>query len=419
MSKGSAFTVIVGIALWLVGLSGCDAIAAPSPTSNDRDRQSLKERVAAVVDADNRFALALYQRLRDREGNLFFSPSSISMVLAMTYAGAAGNTEAEIAKLLRSEMSKAQLNEQMRILRLSWNTDDKKHGFRLDLANRLWGQEGDRFLPEFLKVTRTNYGAELGQVDFRSDLEQARQTINRWVDDNTGQNIKNLIPSADALIGARLVLTNAVYFKGRWFQPFDKSRTREGDFQVSSNRKIKVSIMNTQDDFRYAQLEGLQLLEIPYGDRSLAMVILLPERVGKLSQLEEKLTTANLQKWTEQLAFREVIVYVPKFKTTTEFQLSDTLKSMGMASAFDPVAADFSGMTGGKGLFLTAVIHKAFVDVNEEGTEAAAGTGMAVGSAGDPNEPPVFRANHPFIFLIRDNRTGAILFLGRIVDPTN
>jgi serpin B len=171
--------------------------------------------------------------------------------------------------------------------------------------------------------------------------------------------------------------------------------------------------------FRYAHVEGLQLLELSYSDRSLSMVVLLPEKVGKLSQLEEKLTTANLQTWTERLVSQDVVASLPKFKTTSEFQLSDTLKAMGMVSAFDAATADFSGMTGNRDLFISAVIHKAFVDVNEEGTEAAASTAVnAVGTAGDPQEPPVFRADHPFVFLIRDNRTGAILFLGRIVDPT-
>jgi serpin B len=420
MSKGSAFTAIVGIAFWLVRLSGCDAISAPSPTSNERDRQSLKEQVAAVVEADNQFAFDLYQRLRSDEGNLFFSPASISMALAMTYDGAAGNTAAEMAKVLHFGMPKAQLNEEMRALRASWNTKEKKQGFRLDVANRLWGQKGYHFLPEFLQVTRTNYGAEMGQVDFRSDLEQARQTINRWAEDHTGQKITNLIPSADALKDARLVLTNAVYFKGGWREPFDKTRTKDEDFYVSADRKIKAAMMNTQDDFRYAHVDGLQLLELPYGDRSVAMIFLLPEKVGKLSQIEETLSAANLQTWIQRLALHEVIIYLPKFKTTSQFQLSDTLKSMGMVSTFDAPTADFSGITGDRALFISAVIHKAFVDVNEEGTEAAAAsTGNAVGSAGEPTEPPVFRADHPFIFLIRDNRTGAILFLGRIVDPTN
>jgi serpin B len=417
MFQWNAVAAVVGVTLWIVGLSGPASCGPPKPT--EKHRQPLKEQVAGVVEADNRFAFDLYQRLRSEKGNLFFSPASISMALAMTYVGAAENTAAEMAKNLHFEMPKAQLNEEMRALRTSWNRKEKKQGFRLDVANRLWGQEGYHFLPEFLRVTRTDYGAELGQLDFRSDAERARQTINAWVEDHTEQKIANLIPSAAALRVARLVLTNAVYFKGEWQEPFDKSQTKNEDFHVSTDRKIKAAIMHKQDYFRYAHVEGLQLLELSYSDRSLSMVVLLPEKVGKLGQLEEKLTTAYFQTWTERLVSQEVIASLPKFKTTSQFQLSDTLKAMGMVSAFDAATADFSGMTGNRDLFISAVIHKAFVDVNEEGTEAAAATAVnAVGSAGEPQEPPVFRADHPFVFLIRDNRTGAILFLGRIVDPT-
>jgi serpin B len=422
MSRKVAVSAVVGFALWITGCSGT-ASSMPPDKPVERDRRALKEQVAAVVEADNRFAFDLYQRLRADESNLFFSPASISMALAMTYAGAAESTAAEMAKTLHFEMPKAQLDEEMRALRTSWNTNNKKQGFRLDVANRLWGQEGYHFRPEFLRVSRTDYGAELGQLDFRSEAEKARQTINAWVEDHTGQKITNLIPSAEALRDARLVLTNAVYFKGEWQEPFDKGWTKNEDFHVSADRKIKAPMMHKQDDFRYAHVEGLQLLELSYGDRSLSMVVLLPETVGKLSQLEEKLTTANLQNWTERLDSQEVIVYLPKFKTTSQFQLSDTLKAMGMVSAFDAGTADFSGMTGNRDLFISAVIHKAFVDVSEEGTEAAAATAVvAVPTAApfrtEPKKPPVFRADHPYVFLIRDNRNGAILFLGRIIDPT-
>jgi serpin B len=421
MSRKIAVSAVVGVALWIIGFYGKASGARPKPT--ERNRPALKKQVAGVVEADNQFAFDLYQRLRANEGNLFFSPASISMALAMTYVGAAENTESQMAKTLHFEMPRVQLDEQMRALRTSWNTKEKKQGFRLDVANRLWGQDGYHFLPEFLRVTRTDYGAELGQLDFRSEAEKARQTINAWVEDHTGQKITNLIPSPEALKDARLVLTNAVYFKGEWQEPFDKGWTKNEDFHVSADRKIKAPMMHKQDDFRYAHVDGLQVLELRYGDESLSMVVLLPEKVGKLNQLEENLTTANLQKWTESLDSEEVIVYLPKFKTTSQFQLSDTLKAMGMVSAFDGGTADFSGMTGNRDLFISAVIHKAFVDINEEGTEAAAATAVvAVPTSApfrtEPKKPPVFRADHPFVFLIRDNRTGAILFLGRMIDPS-
>jgi len=422
MSRKIVVSAVVGFSLWITGSS--DKVSSMPPDKPvERDRRAIKEQAAAVVEADNRFAFDLYQRLRaDDQNNLFFSPASISMALAMTYAGAAENTEAEMAKTLHFDMPKAQLDEEMRALLTSWNTTNKKQGFRLDVANRLWGQDGYKFLPEFLRVTRMDYGAELGRLDFAKEAEKARQTINRWVEDHTQDKIKNLLPSADAVREARLVLTNAVYFKGDWSTPFHKTRTKDEDFHVSASRKTKAPLMNQQHRFRYAAFDDLQVLELPYGDGSLSMVVLLPEKVEALGELEGKLTTANLQKWMASVKSEEVIVFLPKFKTTTEFQLGNTLRSMGMASAFDPSTADFSGITGGKDLFISAVIHKAFVDVNEEGTEAAAATGVIMtrhSARVKPKKPPIFRADHPFVFLIRDNRNRAILFLGRMIDPSS
>jgi serpin B len=389
-----------------------------SPVEKDRTAPTVQ--VAAVVEAGNRFAFDLYERLRAKEGNLFFSPASISVALAMAYVGAAETTDAEMAKVLHFQMRKAQLNEEMRALLASWKSSDKRAGFRLAVANRLWGQDGFQFLPNFLQVTRVDYGAELARLDFHQP-EAARQTINKWVEDNTQDKIKNLIPTADAVNGALLVLTNAVYFKGDWKDQFNKDLTKDEDFHISSTEKIRAPLMHQKHKFRYAAGDNLRLLDLPYGDGTLSMVVLLPEKVDGLPELEAKLSTASLQKWMGGAHAQEVIVFLPKFKTSAEFQLADTLKAMGMASAFEPKTADFSGMTGRKELFFSAVIHKAFVDVNEEGTEAAAATGvimMRSSAVVRPKAPPVFRADHPFVFLIRDNRNGAILFLGRVNDPT-
>jgi serpin B len=239
------------------------------------------------------------------------------------------------------------------------------------------------------------------------------------VEDQTEDKISDLIPAGALPQDSKLVLTNAVYFKGDWTEPFDKKRTKEDDFHVTATDKIKTSLMHQQDDFRYAAMDGLQVLELAYGDESLSMVVLLPEKVNGLAELEAKLTHDNLQRWTSALRSREVDVYLPKFKTTASFELNGTLKELRMPSAFDPQQADFSGMTGGRDLFISKVIHKAFVDVNEEGTEAAAATGIIMAPTGMPIEepPPVFRADRPFVFMIRDNRNGAILFLGRLINP--
>ena len=374
-----------------------------------------------IVESSNEFALELYQQLRSEEGNLFFSPSSISTALAMTYAGAAGDTAAEMAKTLHFQIPSDELHDGMLALQAPWTTPDKEKGIRLNLANRLWGHEGFEFLPEFLTVTREKYAAELARISF-AQTEGARQTINGWIEKQTEEKIQNLIPAGVLSADTKLVLTNAVYFHGIWSAPFKKERTKEEDFHLTATDTIKVPMMHRWAEFRYGAVEDLQILELPYGDGSLSMVVLLPKDVNGLADLETKLMFQNFQQWMTKVTHEdEVKVYLPKFKTTSQFQMADTLKVMGMALAFDANAADFSGMTGGRDLFISEVIHKAFVDVNEEGTEAAAATGVVMAPTSapieEPKEPPVFRADHPFVFMIRDNRHGGILFLGRITNP--
>jgi serpin B len=409
----------LSVALCISALSS-QARPMPPETPGQREQRAINQPVAAAVEAGNRFAFDLYERLRNNDNNLFFSPASISLALSMAYAGASENTAAEMAKTLHFTMPKDQLNDEMRALLASWNATDKQQGYRLEVANRLWGQEGFKFLPDFLQVTRVDYGAELASLDFLQP-EAARETINKWVEEHTQDKIKNLIATPDTVRGALLVLTNAAYFKGDWKSQFKRNLTKAENFHVTAEQQVKAPLMHQQHKFRYAAADDLQVLELPYGDGSLSMIVLLPQNTDGLKQLEVKLSTANLQKWTEGARSEDVIVFLPKFKTTAEFGLADTLKAMGMASAFDRSTGDFSGMTGRKDLFISAVIHKAFVDVNEEGTEAAAATGiiMARGFAiAKPRKPAVFRADHPFVFLIRDNRNGAILFLGRVIDPT-
>jgi serpin B len=377
--------------------------------------------VSKIVEGSNEFALELYQQLRSEEGNLFFSPSSISTALAMTYAGAAGNTEAEMAKTLHFQIPKDELHDGMRALQAFWTTPDKQKGIRLNLANRLWGHEDFEFLPEFLTVTREKYAAELARLNF-AQTEAARQTINGWVAKQTEEKITDLIPAGVLSADTKLVLTNAVYFHGIWSDPFKKERTKEEDFHLTTTDTIKVPMMHRWAEFRYGAVDDLQILELPYGDGSLSMFALLPKDISGLEDLEAKLTFQNLQRWMTSVEHEdEVKVYLPKFKTTSQFEMADTLKAMGMALAFEANAADFSGMTGGRDLFISEVIHEAFVDVNEEGTEAAAATGIVTAPTSapieEPKEPPVFRADHPFVFMIRDNRHGGILFLGRITNP--
>ena len=271
-----------------------------------------------------------------------------------------------------------------------------------------------------MDITRLKYGAELARLDFTQAAEASRKTINRWVEEQTENKILDLIPAGAITGESKLVLTNAVYFKGDWSKPFDTKLTKDEDFKLSSSQTVKTPLMNKQGNFLYAAVDGLQVLELPYGDKSLSMVVLLPDEVAGLADLEARLSFDRLRQWTTGLRSQEVIVCLPKFKTTAFFRLNDVLRGMGMPSAFDPRSADFSGMTGGKDLFISQVVHKAFVDVNEEGTEAAAATGVIMAPTAMPvrKPKPVFRADHPFVFLIRDNRNGVILFLGRLTDPS-
>ena len=375
--------------------------------------------LSSTVEGTNQFAWQLYQQLRGGEGNLFFSPASISIALAMTYAGAEGVTQEQMSRTLHFPMPASQVHQGMRALLSRWVSPSSEGGYRLRIANRLWGQRSYEFLPEFLNITKAKYGAELARLDFEGSTEESRMVINRWVEEQTEDKIQDLIPAGSLAADTRLVLTNAVYFKGDWTEPFDKKQTKVEDFRLTATEKTRTPLMHQQSNFRYAAVEGLQVLELPYGNKSLSMLVLLPDQSDRLAALEAELTLDKLRQWESALRSREVIVYLPRFKTTANFALNDTLSAMGMPSAFDAQQADFSGMTGSSDLFLSAVIHKAFVDVNEEGTEAAAATGavMSITAMHVPRPKPVFRADHPFVFLIQDNRNGAILFLGQLMDP--
>ena len=374
----------------------------------------------AVVEGNNAFAFALYGQLRNRNGNLFFSPESISTALAMAYAGARGSTASEMAKTLHFTLPQPQLNPAMGALLSDLNA--VHDGYQLTVANALWAQQGYTFLDAFLQLLKTDYGAGLNQVDFKGATEAARLTINRWVEQKTQDKIKDLLQPGTLAPSTRLVLTNAIYFKGDWQTQFDKAHTRDEDFYPSQTQTKKVAFMHRESSFSYFDGGTFQLLEIPYKSKELSLVVLLPKDRSGLPALEQSLTASNTQQWLSQVVQRDkVIVALPKFKSTQQFELGGTLGAMGMAQAFSG-SADFSGMTGKRDFAISEVIHKAYIDVNEEGTEAAAATAVgfrALAMRGPVEQPPVFRADHPFIFLIRDNRSSSILFMGRMADPGN
>ncbi len=415
------------LVLAVVMIAASDCRAADKAAAREKTDKQL------VVMGNNEFALELYAKLRGKEGNLFFSPYSISTALAMAYAGAQGQTETQMAGTLHfpiiakpgTELSSTLIREKQQFASVfgkiikDLNSRSKKGGYELRVANALWGQEDYGFLGEFLELIKTNYGGRLNEVDFVRAAEAARKTINTWVEKKTNNKIKNLIRKGVLSSMTRLVLTNAIYFKGNWARQFKEDRTKEAPFTLANGKKVDVAMMNQTAEFNYMETESFQALELPYVDDELSMIILLAKEFDGLDEFEKTLAAENLSKWVDQLHNREVRVSVPKFKMTSQFALASVLKSMGMIDAFSP-NADFSGMNGRRDLFISAVIHKAYVDVNEEGTEAAAATAvtMKLTSVG-PTRIPVFRADHPFLFLIRDNHSGSILFIGRVMNPNS
>ncbi|MDH5405343.1 MAG: serpin family protein [Candidatus Aminicenantes bacterium] len=370
-----------------------------------------------VVEGNTAFALELYRQLRSTEGNLFLSPYSISTALAMTYAGARENTAKQMADTLRFSLEQQQLHSAFARLESHLNAVQEKGNIQLNVANSLWPQKDYPFLKEYLALIKECYGVLITPVDYKTAHEAASKLINEWVEEKTKNKIRDLIQPGvlDAL--TRLVLVNAIYFKGNWASQFKEKQTENAPFRLLSRETIQVPTMSQKQKFGYAEDQSLQILELPYIGDDISMLVLLPKQVNGLSEIEKNLTVENLRKWTAHLSEQEVMVFLPKFKMTSEFRLDKALISMGMSEAFDMNKANFAGMDGNPNwLYIAAVIHKAFVDVNEEGTEAAAATAVVTKALSAP--PLTFRADHPFIFLIRENLTGSILFIGRVTDPT-
>lgn len=376
--------------------------------------------IRPVVKGNNEFAFELYHRLSAAQGNLFLSPYSISTALAMTSAGARGKTAEQIQEVFHFP-PQDQLHPALAELRQEINGTSGKQKYQLSTANALWGAKSYPFRPEFLKLVKDEYGADLTNLDFAGDTEGARQTINRWVEKETHDKIRDLIARGVLTADTRLVLTNAVYFKGTWDLPFKKDRTQDQPFRASGGAKPKVPLMYQAAPFGYAETDDYQALQMSYAGNRLALLVLLPKR-DDLRGLEKQLSASFVAGLVGKMGHEQVIVNLPRFKTTAEFELSDALKAMGMPLAFSD-AADFSGMTVSRqeSLMLSKVIHKAFVDVNEEGTEAAAATAVIArptAALARPKPVPIFQADHPFVYLIRDVRNGSVLFLGRLSDPT-
>ncbi|MBW2965900.1 serpin family protein [Candidatus Woesearchaeota archaeon] len=405
----AVFLVILSALLLPLGCKGPIVPLADDSQANDKD-------VINVVNNNNQFALELYSELKDQNDNVFFSPYSIATALAMTYEGARTETAEEMQSVLHlPENGIVRRSSYARIHNLI-NKKDKE--YKLYSANAFWAQKDYPFLDSYKNTIKKYYAAEANNLDFIQETEKSRQTINNWVEEKTNNKIKDIIPPGAINSLTRLVLTNAIYFKGDWVLKFDKKKTRDAPFKITPDNEVTVKMMTLTGEkarFNYAFFpeNEMQILELLYEGEDLSMLILLPKE-GNMQELEESLTAEKLNQWKSSMRETKIDVYMPKFKFETKYFLPQTLAKMGMPTAFKWPGADFSGMDGTQDLFISNVIHQAFVEVNEEGTEAAAATAVVVGITAMPN---FFRADHPFIFIIQERQTGGILFLGKVVDP--
>ena len=417
-------------------LSACDnepqPVVPPDEFRSDRKRaapSATDTEISNLVSGNSAFAFDLYRALGAAEGNLFYSPYSISLALAMTYAGARGETERQMAETLHFLLPQDRMHPAFNDLALQLASrgggqqgrDDE--GFRLEIANAVWGQRGYEFLEPFLDVLAENYGAGVRPIDFRGAPEESRLTINEWVADRTEDRIRDLVPPDAIDTLTRLVLTNAVYFNAGWANPFHESQTKIDRFHLLDGGRVDVPMMTVDEEFPYAGGDGYQAVELPYKGDGMSMVILVPD-LGRFREFEESLDAALVDRILGAMERARVLLTMPRFEFESQFEMAETLAEMGMANAFDEGASDLSGMDGRSCvagdvpcLFILDVIHKAFVSVNERGTEAAAATGVIVQLESERVDKPkrvVLWVDRPFLFLIRDLATNTILFFGRV-----
>jgi serpin B len=418
--------LMVLAAILIGGVVACSQPATAGELKSNKPRISSpavsQTDEAALVIGNNAFAFDLYKFLRAGDGNLFYSPYSLSEALAMTYGGARANTEKEMAAALEFQLPQDTLHPAFDTLDLALasrgqGTKGKdQQPFRLHVVNAIWGQSGFDFLPSYLDLLAQNYGAGLRILDFQKSPEPSRVMINDWVAQQTEQKIKDLIPKGSITDMTRLVLTNAIYFNAAWKNQFDKNSTKPGDFTLNNGNKVSAPMMQEQASFNYTSGDGYQAVDLPYDGNELSMVILLPDQ-GKFDSFEAALTGQSVSGIIQGMKSRTVALTMPKFTTEQSFGLRSALTSLGMKDAFTPDVADFSGMDGKKDLYIQDVVHKAFIAVDEAGTEAAAASGVIVGTTSVPVDIVKLDLNRPFIYFIRDIQTSAILFVGRVMNP--
>jgi len=430
--------IFSALILLFIVITACTGTAPVQPASLGTERtppgQTLSPITTAegnstgiIADANNQFAFSLYSVLakdRDYAGrNLFFSPFSLSSAFAITSEGARGKTADEIRSVFHFPENDTVLRSGFSGLDAIFSSSDTAYSLRT--ANALWAEKTYPFLPEYVSTVEHSYGAKTTNLDFINHAEESRNVINTWVENRTENRIRDLIPPGVIDPMTRLVITNAIYFRGDWVKQFDKNQTTDTDFRTAAGTAVKVPMMQRTDEeaqYRYAENNDLQMLSMPYGHTTgnqLSMIVLLP-RSDNLSVTETSLNSGMLSALQQSATLRRVIVYFPKFTLETKYSLPGMLKGMGMPIAFSS-SADFSGMDGSRNLSISDVIHQAYIDTDEKGTEAAAATAVVMVAMAAPfghtEEIPVFRADHPFIFLIQEDKTGAIVFMGRVVNP--
>ena len=406
-------------------------VACSVPAASGNYVQSDKPRITSpavenadlttLVDGNTVFTLDLYQELKGEEGNIFYSPYSLSVALSMTYAGARGETEQQMAEALSFYLSQDQLHPAFNYLdqelagRGEGAQGKDEEGFRLNIVNDIWGQKNFTFLSDFLDTLAENYGAGLRILDFINAPEESRITINDYISEQTEEKIKDLIPEGVIDVMTRLVLTNAIYFNAAWEYPFSEDMTSDGVFHLLDGGEVTVPMMSQGESLGYTEGDDYQAVELKYDGEELSMVILLPDS-GQFENFEMSLDAGLLNDIIDNLENKPVELTLPKWEYESSFMMKETLRAMGMPIAFTD-GADFSGMTGNRDLYIADVVHKAFVSVDEAGTEAAAASAVIMKLTAMPTDVATVTVDRPFIFLIRDIETGAILFFGRVVNP--
>lgn len=417
---------LLALLILVLLVTGCGAPAQAEVARSSVPRETApnvsEEDLDTLVEGNVAFSVDLYQALRQREGNLFFSPHSISIALAMTYAGAREETAEQMAETLHFTLPQEALHAAFNALDLALTSDKdvSEDEFILNIANSLWAEEDYTFREEFLDLLARNYDAGLRLVSFKTAAEAARRAINEWVSEQTEGKIEDLIPEGGVNDMTRLVLANAIYFNAKWVHTFPKENTEKGIFNLLDGEQIDVDMMSWDDptSVPYATGEGYQAIELPYRGDSASMVLIVPD-AGTFETFEEGFTGEQLGSIIDTMEIKSVALTMPKFSYDAEVSLADTLAEMGMTNAVDPNQANFSGMDGTRQLYISDVFHKAFVAVDEEGTEAAAATAVVVGMTAMPMEEMELTVDRPFIYLIRDTRTGEVLFLGRVLNPAD